>query len=113
MFLPMVVIHSYDVDMSFDNEGTRDYCWACCYFERGDPANLSWGNDKYMRTIVGAFGRTNPCTVTRRFVKFVGGVLLSSIVQESIDESNKIKQKPQKASFGGQLVSLLLGFGPG
>ena len=111
MFLPMIAIHFYDVDARPEKQATGEITVGIAVILRAATRRLFRGvTTNVMRTTVGAFGRTSARAVTRRFVKFVGGVLFSSIVQESMDESSEVKEKPRKVSYLVQLFSLLIGF---
>ena len=89
MFLPMVIIHLYESDIHLKNESTGEITVGLAVILRATTRRLFRGiSTNIMRTTVGAFGRTSARAVTRRFVKFVGGILFSSIVQESMDRQD-------------------------
>lgn len=111
MFLPMIAIHWFGVELQLNRTGTAEVTVGIAVILRATSRRLMRGvSTNIMRTTVGAFGRTSARTVTRRVVKFTSQLLLSSVVQDSVEESEKSKPPPQRSSWWLQSISLILGF---
>jgi len=112
MFLPMIAIRWFGAELRLNENATAEITVGIAVILRATSRRLMRGvSTNIMRTTVGAFGRTSARTVTRRVVKFTSQLLLSSIVQDSVDESEKAKQKPERHSWLTQSIALVLGFG--
>ncbi|MGK0309966.1 MAG: hypothetical protein ACJAT5_000786 [Lentimonas sp.] len=113
MFMPMIAIHLFGVNIELQNEAPGEITVGLVVILRATFRRLLRGfSTNILQTTLGTFGRTSARAVTRRFVKFAGRVLFSSIMQESFekDESSKSNSNLKEPSSIRQVVSLTLGF---
>ena len=112
MFLPMVAIHLFGVMVS-EERGVPagEVTVGIAVFLRATARRLLRGaSTNFMRTTVGAFGRTSARAATRRFVKFSGRLLFSSVVQQSTEEAGTDEATKERSELLLQVVALALGF---
>ena len=111
MFAPMVAIHYFGVAVEPSSVGAGEVTVGIAVILRATARRfLRSASTNFMRTTVGAFGRTSARAATRRFVKFAGRLIFSSVVQKSVDEADGEVVEAKRPGIGRQVISLALGF---
>ncbi len=110
MFVPLFAINVFSTVVERGVTGGEEVTVGIAVILRATARRLLRGaSSNMLRTTIGAFGRTSARAATRRFVKFAGRILFSSVVHAA-DEADEPDDGPKPQSPLVQFASLTLGF---